>query len=259
MDLGLGQRDRHAEHAAPPVLGDADGDQHGAIDQLAGLAHALVAGVEEQARGFVEGAFAPGGEAAVGLFGGAADLGRGNRHLRPQEFDQDVAHLAGRDALHVHFGQGEVECLFGARAFLQGGRVAAAAAHLGDVEGLFAQAGHDGLGLEAIGIVGAFRRAFMRSGVEKVRAFDLARFVDQDAQRLAGAVQAVGQQGRKRGVQGMMFYSLCHRVDSFVGGCENAPKKSPAGRACRGRAAAFWALCHFVWNVTSSSMCGQPG
>ncbi|GAB4436982.1 MAG: hypothetical protein OHK0026_02180 [Rhodocyclaceae bacterium] len=237
MDLGLGQGDRHTEYAAPAVLGDADGDQHGAIDQLAGLTHPLVAGVEEQVRSFVERPFAPGGQPGVELLGGTADLGRGDRHFRPQELDEDVAHLASRDALHVHLGQGEVERLLGARALLQGARVEAAAAHLRYVEGLFAQAGHDGLWLEAVGIVGALRRAFMRSGIEKVGALDLAGLVDQDAQRLAGAVQAVSQQGRKRGVQGMMFYSLCHGVDSFVGGCENAPKKSPAGRACRGRAA----------------------
>jgi len=35
----------------------------------------------------------------------------------------------------------------------------------------------------------------------------------------------------------MMFYALCHGVDSFVGLGKNAPKKSPAETACRGRAA----------------------
>jgi hypothetical protein len=85
---------------------------------------------------------------------------------------------------------------------LQGGRIEPAAAHLGNVEGLFAQAGHDGLGLEAIGVIDAFGRAFMRLGVEKVGALDLARFIDQDAQRLAGAVQPVGQQRCKSSIQG---------------------------------------------------------
>jgi len=66
---------------------------------------------------------------------------------------------------------------------------------------------------------------------------DLARFVDQNAQRLAGTVEAVCQQSRKSSVQRMMFYALCHGVDSFVGLGKNAPKKSPAETACRGRAA----------------------
>jgi hypothetical protein len=42
----------------------------------------------------------------------------------------------------------------------------------------------------------------MRLGVEKVGALDLARFIDQDAQRLAGAVQPVGQQRCKSSIQG---------------------------------------------------------
>jgi len=74
-------------------------------------------------------------------------------------------------------------------------------------------------------------------GIEKVGTFDFARFVDQDAQRLAGAIGAVRQQGRKSGLQGMLLYTHCHVVDSFVGGNKSAPKKSPARNACRGRAA----------------------
>ncbi len=139
--------------------------------------------------------------------------------------------VIGDDQLPL--GPGEVERLLGACALLPRGRVEAAAAHLGDVEGLFAEAGHDGLGLEAIGVVEAIFGLFLWLGVEKVGALDRARFVDQEAQCFAGAIQAVGQQGRKRGVQGMRFYSLCQGVDSFVGGYENAPKKSPAGSACR--------------------------
>lgn len=37
-------------------------------------------------------------------------------------------------------------------------------------------------------------------------------------QRLAGAVQAMIDQGRKGGLQGMMFHALGHGIDSFVGG-----------------------------------------
>ena len=118
--------------------------------------------------------------------------------------------------------------------FSRAERVEAATAHLGDVEGLFAQAGHDGLGLETIGVVGTFEGALMRLGVEKLGAFELARFVDPDAQRLAGTVQAVGQQSRKSGVQRRMRYALCHGV-SFVGWGKNAPKQSPVETACRGR------------------------
>jgi len=34
-----------------------------------------------------------------------------------------------------------------------------------------------------------------------------------------------------------MRYTLCHVADSFAGMDKNSPKKSPAGTACRGRAA----------------------
>lgn len=67
----LGQRHRYAEHVALAVPGNADGDQHGAIDQLTGLAHPLVAGIKEQVRGFVERPFAPGGEPGIELLGGS--------------------------------------------------------------------------------------------------------------------------------------------------------------------------------------------
>ncbi|OIP08095.1 MAG: hypothetical protein AUK49_12455 [Betaproteobacteria bacterium CG2_30_68_42] len=78
----------------------------------------------------------------------------------------------------------------------------------------------------------------MRSGIEKVVTFDLARFIDQDAQGFASTVQSVGQQGRKSGVQGVMLYAMRHdAVDSFVGMGKNAPTKSPAGAACQGFAA----------------------
>jgi hypothetical protein len=36
----------------------------------------------------------------------------------------------------------------------------------------------------------------------------------------------------KAASRGVMFYTLCHVVDSFVGRGKNAPMKSPAGMAC---------------------------
>ncbi len=77
------------------------------------------------------------------------------------------------------------------------------------------------LGLEGVGMVGALRRPLM-GGIEKVGAFDPTRFIDQEAQRLTGAIQAVGQQGGNSGLQGMTFYALCHGVGFFVGRRKNA-------------------------------------
>ena len=138
--------------------------------------------------------------------------------------------------LHVQLGQGDIERRLGTRALFQSAGVETAPAHLGYGEGEFADTGHDGLWFEIIRIVVAFCSAFVRLGIEKVGTLDFARFVDQDAQGLAGAVQAVRQRGRKSGFQRVMFYAHCPLVDSFVGG-KNTPKKSPAEKACRGRAA----------------------
>jgi hypothetical protein len=125
-------------------------------------------------------------------------------------------HLSRRDALHIHLGQREIERPFGARSLLQGARIEPAAAYLRHVEGLFADAGHDGLWFETIGIIGALMCPFVRLGVQKPGPLDLARFIDQNAQCLAGTVQAMIEQGRKGRFERMMVYALCHRVDSFV-------------------------------------------
>ena len=123
--------------------------------------------------------------------------------------------------------------MLGARPLFQSAGVEAATAHLGDVKGQLADAGHHCFGLEAIGVVGTLGSTFMGLGIEKVVALDPARFIDQDAQRFAGTIETVGQQRRKSGIQRVMFYALCHAVDSFVEMGKNAPKKSPAGFACR--------------------------
>ncbi len=86
VHLRLGQGHRHAEDVTAAVRGHADGYQHGAIEPLAGLAHPLVAGIEEQIGRLVERSLAPSGEAGIELLGGAADLGRGDR----PGLDQDV-------------------------------------------------------------------------------------------------------------------------------------------------------------------------
>jgi hypothetical protein len=125
--------------------------------------------------------------------------------------------------------KGDIERLLGARPLLQGAGIEAAAAHLGDIKGQFADAGHHRFGLEAIGVIGALGSAFMGLGMEKVVALDPARFVDQNAQRFAGAIQTVIQQRRKSRLQRVMFYALCHAVDSFLGKGKNAPEEIACG------------------------------
>jgi hypothetical protein len=86
-------------------------------------------------------------------------------------------------------------------------------------------------------MAGALVCPFVRLGVQKPGSLDLARFIDQDAQCLAGAVQTMIEQGRKGRFERMMFYALGHQVDSFVGD-QNRPKKSPLDIPRRAVAAA---------------------
>jgi hypothetical protein len=55
-----------------------------------------------------------------------------------------------------------------------------------------------------------------------------------------------------------MFYALCHAVDSFLGRDKNAPKKSPAGMACRCFAARLCRPPRFGRYAPSSLRPAQP-
>jgi hypothetical protein len=55
-----------------------------------------------------------------------------------------------------------------------------------------------------------------------------------------------------------MFYALCHAVDSFLGKDKNAPKKSPAGMACRCFAARLCRPPRFGRYAPSSLRPAQP-
>jgi hypothetical protein len=165
--------------------------------------------------------------------GDAADLGRGDGDLGAKQPLQDIDDAPGRDPLHVHLGQRQVQGLPGARAALQRTRVEAAAADLGHVEGHFADSGQDGLGLEAVGVVAPRGVAFVGASAKVLGPLHLGNLVDQDAQRLAGAVQAVGQQRLKGGGQGMFFDFLCHgRVpfgqDRFIVSHHRQPARAAA-------------------------------
>jgi len=74
VDLGLGQRGRHAQQAPPAVRADADGRQDGRVADDAAVADLLVPGIEDQVCHRVEPARAPGPQFVVQQGGGAADL-----------------------------------------------------------------------------------------------------------------------------------------------------------------------------------------
>ena len=102
VDLGLGERDGDAQHAALAGGLDADGGEHGAIVRDAVLAGLLVARIEEEIAEAAEGAVPPGFEFVVEQSRGPADLGRGQ--ALDAELGQHLLDGARRDAFHVHLG-----------------------------------------------------------------------------------------------------------------------------------------------------------
>jgi hypothetical protein len=136
-------------------------------------------------------------------------LGRGDGDLGAKQPLRDIDDPPGGHTLHVHLGQRQVQGLLGARAALQRTRVEASAAHLGYIEGHFADSGPYRPGLEAVGVVAPCGVAFVGLGAKILGPLYLGNLVNENAQRLenarrlAGAVQAVGQQrfaGRRQGV-----------------------------------------------------------
>ena len=61
------------------------------------------------------------------------------------------------------------------------------------LKGDFAQTRAHGLGLVAVGLGNALGAALVGHGVQMLGAFDARGFVDQNTQRFAGAVQAIGE------------------------------------------------------------------
>ncbi len=101
--LAVGHLDGEDLAAAVPI--DTDGDQYRLAHHHAGLAHLLVAGVEDEVgEGLSERATGKGGEALVQPLVDRRD-GRGREGVAA-ELLGDRLDLPGRDALHVHLRQG---------------------------------------------------------------------------------------------------------------------------------------------------------
>ncbi len=65
-------------------------------------------------------------------------------------------------------------------------------------------------------MVAPLARAFVRLGAKILGALDFGGFVDQNAQRLAGAVQTLRQQGSVRRFERIAFNALCHCCCTFA-------------------------------------------
>ena len=200
MDFGFTEGDADAQDGAFALGLDAQGDEHGAIQELAALADFFVAGVEHQVGKRAQGAGAPGLELAIQVGGALADLGRADRGAA--ELLDDGGDFAGGDALDIHFGQGQFEGLFAADALFQGAGIELdLPADLRDTELDGADAGVESLGFEAVGVALAGLRAFVGLGLEGLRAFLTHRFVDQEADAFGEAGGALLSEELQNGVQ----------------------------------------------------------
>ena len=194
VNLGFAQSDADAEEGAFAIGPDPQGDENGAVEQLAVLPDLFVAGIQEEIGKVAEGALAPFLEFGVQEFGARADLGGTDGGAA--EFLDDGGDFAGGDALDIHFSHGEFESLLGADAFFQGAGIEGSfAADLGDAEGDGADAAGEGFGFVAVGVTLAGVGAFVRLGLEDLMAFDAHGFVDEEAKTLGEAgVVLVGQE-----------------------------------------------------------------
>src|SRR6187455_2041194 len=120
----------------------------------------FIASVEDEVGigDLVKRAIAPEVEMFIELSGRAADLRRGDLE-GAGELAEDGGDPAGGDALDVYFGNGEGQGAFAALAALEGRRIEVEIApDLGDIDLQLAEAGLDGLRLEAVGVAFAARR-----------------------------------------------------------------------------------------------------
>ena len=190
MHFGFTEGDADAQDGTLAFGRDAQGDEDGAVAELAVVADFFVTSVEHQIGIGVQGPVAPFLEFSVEEFGAVADLG--GTDGRATEFLDDGGDFAGGDALDVHFGHGELEGLLAADAFFQGAGIEFRfAPDLRDAEGDGADAAGEGFGFVAIGVALAGVGAFVGLGLEDLMPFDAQRFVDEDAETFGEAVVAL--------------------------------------------------------------------
>jgi hypothetical protein len=211
MHLRFTEGDAHAEDGALAFGRDAQGDEDGAVAELAVVADFFVAGIEHQIGTGCQRPVAPFLEFGVQEFGAVADLGGTDGGAA--EFLDDGGDFAGGDALDVHFGQGKFESLLGTDAFFQGAGIEVGVApDLRDAEGDGADAAGEGLGFVAVGVTLACVGAFVGLGLEDLMAFDAHGFVDEDADPFGEAVVALLSQKLQDVVQEFRIGVVGHVV-----------------------------------------------
>jgi len=226
MHFGFTEGDAHTEDGALACGRDAQGDEDGAVAELAVVADFFVAGIEDQIGTGCQWPVAPLLQFGVQEFGAVADLRGADGSAA--EFLDDGGNFAGGDALDIHFGHGEFEGLLGADAFFQGAGIEGGfAPDLRHAEGDGADAAGEGLGFVAVGVTLAGVGALVGLGLENLMAFDAHGLVNEDAQTFGKAIVALlGQelqdvvQEFRIGVVGhVIFHAECFVVTSTGNQC----------------------------------------
>ena len=200
MDFGFTEGDADAQDGAFAFGADAQGDEDGAIEELAARGGPFRSGRRASGRERPPGAGCARLGVGVELGGALADLG-GTDGVAAELLD-DGGDFAGGDALDIHFGQGQFEGLLAADALFQGAGIEVqVAADLRDLELDGADAGGEGFGFEAIGVALAGVGAFVGLGLEGLGAFLAHGFVDQQADAFGEAAGAFVSEELQNGVQ----------------------------------------------------------
>jgi len=167
VDFGFRESAGDAEDEAFAVVAaDADGDEGGAVPDVAVDADLVVGGVGEEVGDLGKGAGAPFFKLPVEFGGEFGDLGGGD--LKAAEFAHDGGDAAGADALEIHARHGGFEGAIAAAALLQEGGserdVTAADLGCGEVEATHRSV--ETTGFEAIGLAVAGLDAFVGAGTD---------------------------------------------------------------------------------------------
>ena len=183
-------RQRHRDAQYRPFAGrvDAARNQHRRIPHLPILPHLLVACIQIDIGIRAQRPRAPRLQYRI-------ELSRCPAHLRRTDLEAaqllgDRRDFAGRDALHIHFGQRQLQCPLGADAFLQALRIETTFAHLRDGNGERPEAGLEGLVLEAVGVRLALSTALIRPGADELLPLEQHGRVEQQAQRIRESGEA---------------------------------------------------------------------
>jgi len=224
VDFGLAEGDAGAKDLAQAVGADAQGDEHGAVDDATAVADLFISGIEDDVGEGGEGPGAPAFEFGIEARSAVADVGGGDGGAA--KFFEDGGDFAGGDALDVHLCEGELESLLAADAFFESGGIEVEiAADLRDGQGDGAEAGREGLWFEAIGVAGASLGALEGLGLEHGGALRAHGLVDEDAEARGEGLGALVGKKLKDGFEEFRMIVAGH-VRCGVG-CVEAPRPEP--------------------------------